>query len=363
MNNRQIIVGLGERSYPIIIGSDLFRTKDILDNIGLRGRRFVFVTNDVVGPMYLSAIAERFLSAGRNVENIIIPDGEQFKTQDTLTSIYDQLIAKRVDRSTTIVALGGGVVGDVAGFAASTYRRGIPFIQIPTTLLAQVDSSVGGKTAINHPAGKNMIGAFYQPQAVFISLEMLRSLPDREFKAGLAEVVKYGAIMDYAFFVWLEQNMQALLNRDNDALGYAVEQCCLSKAKIVENDETETGLRALLNFGHTFGHAVEAGLGYGKWLHGEAVAAGMLLAARLSLLTGDLKQSDWDRLQQLLIEVGLPIDAPNFGCNRYLELMGYDKKVLDGKLRLVLLKNLGEAYVSVDFSKELLIEVLNGVKQ
>ena len=363
MNNRQIIVGLGERSYPIIIGSNLFRTKDILASMGLRGRRFVVVTNDVVGPMYLSAVEDWFLSAEKNIENIIIPDGEQFKSQDTLTSIYDQLIAKRVDRSTALVALGGGVVGDVAGFAAATYQRGIPFIQIPTTLLAQVDSSVGGKTAINHPAGKNMIGAFYQPEAVFISLEMLRSLPDREFKAGLAEVVKYGAIMDNAFFVWLEENIQALLARDYDALGFAVEQCCLSKAKIVEDDETESGSRALLNFGHTFGHAIEAGLGYGQWLHGEAVAAGMLLAARLSVLAGDLKQSEWDRWQQLLMKAGLPVEAPNLGCDRYLELMGYDKKVLDGQLRLVLLSDLGKGYVTADFSKELLVQVLSGVEQ
>jgi 3-dehydroquinate synthase len=261
------------------------------------------------------------------------------------------------------VALGGGVVGDLAGFAAASYQRGIPFIQIPTTLLAQVDSSVGGKTAINHPAGKNMIGAFYQPQAVFISLEMLRSLPDREFKAGLAEVVKYGAIMDAAFFIWLEDNMQSLLARDYAALGYAVAQCCLSKAKIVEADETESGSRALLNFGHTFGHAIEAGLGYGKWLHGEAVAAGMMLAGRLSVLAGDLKQVEWDRLRQLLIKIGLPVDAPKLGRDRYLELMGYDKKVLDGKLRLILLRKLGEAHVTSDFSKELLVEVLNGVEQ
>ncbi|MDC1311091.1 3-dehydroquinate synthase [Burkholderiales bacterium] len=363
MNNRQIIVGLEERSYPIIIGQDLFKTRNALDDIGLRGQRFVFVTNDVVGPIYLSAVAECFLSSGKSIESIIIPDGEQFKSQDTLISIYDQLIAKRIDRSTTVVALGGGVVGDVAGFAAATYQRGIPFIQIPTTLLAQVDSSVGGKTAINHPAGKNMIGAFYQPKAVFISLDMLRTLPDREFKAGLAEVVKYGAIMDYTFFIWLEHNMRALLNREYDALAYAVERCCLNKAKIVEDDETESGSRALLNFGHTFGHAVEAGLGYGKWLHGEAVAVGMLMAASLSVLAGELEQSDWVRIQKLLIQVGLPVEAPDLGCNRYLELMGYDKKVLDGKLRLVLLKNLGTAYVTPDFSEELLIEVLIGVKQ
>ena len=363
MKNRQIIVGLGGRSYPIIIGPDLFCSEDIADEGDLRGRRYIVVTNDVVGPMYFSTVAERLSSPGKSVEKIIIPDGEQFKSQETLTSIYDQLITKRADRSTTIVALGGGVVGDLAGFAAATYQRGIPLIQIPTTLLAQVDSSVGGKTAINHPAGKNMIGAFYQPQAVFISLEMLGSLPDREFKAGLAEVVKYGAIMDEAFFSWLEGNIQSLLARDYEALGYAVQQCCSNKAKIVEADETESGSRALLNFGHTFGHAIEAGLGYGKWLHGEAVAAGMMLAGRLSVLAGDLKQVEWDRLQQLLIEIGLPVDAPKLGRNRYLELMGYDKKVLDGKLRLVLLRKLGEAYVTSDFSKELLVEVLSGVEQ
>ena len=363
MKNRKIIVGLAERSYPIVIGPDLFQSESTFDDGGLRGRRYIVVTKYVVGPMYLSPVAKWFSSLGKSVEKITIPDGEQFKSQQTLTSIYDQLIAKRADRSTTIVALGGGVVGDVAGFAAASYQRGIPFIQIPTTLLAQVDSSVGGKTAINHPAGKNMIGAFYQPQAVFISLEMLRSLPDREFKAGLAEVVKYGAIMDEAFFIWLEDNMQSLLARDYAALGYAVEQCCLSKAKIVEADETESGSRALLNFGHTFGHAIEAGLGYGKWLHGEAVAAGMMLAGRLSVLAGDLKQAEWDRLQQLLIKIGLPVDAPKLGRDRYIELMGYDKKVLDGKLRLILLRKLGEAYVTSDFSKELLVEVLNGVEQ
>ena len=363
MKNRKIIVGLAERSYPIVIGPDLFQSESTFDDGELRGRRYIVVTNDIVGPMYFSPVAKWFSSLGKSVEKITISDGEQFKSQETLTSIYDQLIAKRADRSTTVIALGGGVVGDLAGFAAASYQRGIPFIQIPTTLLAQVDSSVGGKTAINHPAGKNMIGAFYQPQAVFISLEMLRSLPDREFKAGLAEVVKYGAIMDEAFFIWLEDNMQSLLARDYAALGYAVEQCCLSKAKIVEADETESGSRALLNFGHTFGHAIEAGLGYGKWLHGEAVAAGMMLAGRLSVLVGDLKQVEWDRLRQLLIKIGLPVDAPKLDRDRYMELMGYDKKVLDGKLRLILLRKLGKAHVTSDFSKELLVEVLNGVEQ
>jgi 3-dehydroquinate synthase len=251
----------------------------------------------------------------------------------------------------------------VAGFAAATYQRGVPLVQIPTTLLSQVDSSVGGKTAINHPAGKNMIGSFYQPQAVIIDLEMLQSLPEREFQAGLAEVVKYGAIMDAAFFVWLEQNVTLLMKRDFDALGYAVERCCMSKARIVEDDETESGSRALLNFGHTFGHAIEAGLGYGKWLHGEAVAVGMLLASRLSVLMGSLTQSDWDRIERLLSSIGLPIDAPDLGRERYLELMGYDKKVLDGKLRLVLLKSLGAAYVTGDFPRDLLVEVLDGTER
>jgi len=363
MKNRQINVGLGSRTYPIFIGRDSFRNKDLLDACGLRSRRYVVVTNDVVGPLYFERVAQFFSIRGAAVEQVIIPDGERFKTQETLTSIYDQLIERRVDRSTTIVALGGGVVGDVAGFAAATYQRGVPLVQIPTTLLSQVDSSVGGKTAINHPAGKNMIGSFYQPQAVIIDLEMLQSLPEREFQAGLAEGVKYGAIMDAAFFVWLEQNVTLLMKRDFDALGYAVERCCMSKARIVEDDETESGSRALLNFGHTFGHAIEAGLGYGKWLHGEAVAVGMLLASRLSVLMGSLTQSDWDRIERLLSSIGLPIDAPDLGRERYLELMGYDKKVLDGKLRLVLLKSLGAAYVTGDFPRDLLVEVLDGTER
>ena len=363
MKNRQINVGLGSRTYPIFIGRDSFRNKDLLDACGLRSRRYVVVTNDVVGPLYFERVAQFFSIKGAAVEQVIIPDGERFKTQETLTSIYDQLIERRVDRSTTIVALGGGVVGDVAGFAAATYQRGVPLVQIPTTLLSQVDSSVGGKTAINHPAGKNMIGSFYQPQAVIIDLEMLQSLPEREFQAGLAEVVKYGAIMDAAFFVWLEQNVTLLMKRDFDALGYAVERCCTSKARIVEDDETESGSRALLNFGHTFGHAIEAGLGYGKWLHGEAVAVGMLLASRLSVLMGSLTQSDWDRIERLLSSIGLPIDAPDLGRERYLELMGYDKKVLDGKLRLILLKSLGAAYVTGDFPRDLLVEVLDGTER
>jgi 3-dehydroquinate synthase len=363
MKNRQINVGLGSRTYPIFIGRDSFRNKDLLDACGERSRRYVVVTNDVVGPLYFERVAQFFSIRGAAVEQVIIPDGERFKTQETLTSIYDQLIERRVDRSTTIVALGGGVVGDVAGFAAATYQRGVPLVQIPTTLLSQVDSSVGGKTAINHPAGKNMIGSFYQPQAVIIDLEMLQSLPEREFQAGLAEVVKYGAIMDAAFFVWLEQNVTLLMKRDFDALGYAVERCCTSKARIVEDDETESGSRALLNFGHTFGHAIEAGLGYGKWLHGEAVAVGMLLASRLSVLMGSLTQSDWDRIERLLSSIGLPIDAPDLGRERYLELMGYDKKVLDGKLRLVLLKSLGAAYVTGDFPRDLLVEVLDGTER
>jgi 3-dehydroquinate synthase len=363
MNNRQINVGLGNRTYPIFVGRDSFRNKDLLDACGLRSRRYVVVTNDVVGPLYFERVAQFFSSGGAAVEQVIIPDGERFKTQETLTSIYDQLIERRVDRSTTIVALGGGVVGDVAGFAAATYQRGVPLVQVPTTLLSQVDSSVGGKTAINHPAGKNMIGSFYQPQAVIIDLEMLQSLPEREFQAGLAEVVKYGAIMDAAFFVWLEQNVTLLMKRDFDALGYAVERCCTSKARIVEDDETESGSRALLNFGHTFGHAIEAGLGYGKWLHGEAVAVGMLLASRLSVLMGSLTQSDWDRIERLLSSIGLPVDAPDLGRERYLELMGYDKKVLDGKLRLILLKSLGTAYVTGDFPRDLLVEVLDGTER
>ena len=359
MKNRQLTVGLGLRSYQITIGRSPFSDGSLEYPELTKAKRFIVITNDTVGPLYFDRVARSLATGEKTIEKVTITDGEAYKTQETLWFIYDQLLAKRVDRSTVIVALGGGVVGDVAGFAAATFQRGIPFVQIPTTLLAQVDSSVGGKTAINHPAGKNMIGAFYQPKAVIIDLETLETLPSSEFRAGMAEVIKYGAIMDGDFFTWIEKNIEALMRQDHEALGYAIETCCHCKARIVEEDERESGVRAILNFGHTFGHAIESGLGYGQWLHGEAVAAGMLMAGRLSELQGQITPGKLARLRDLLARVGLPLKAPNLGVDRYLELMGYDKKVLDGKIRLVLLRDLGDAYVSDTFDQKFLEQVLH----
>lgn len=327
----------------------------------LAGNRVVIVTNETVGPLFLDRVQKSLNEADIDTLGITLPDGEQYKTWQTLNTIYDAMLNARCDRSTTIIALGGGVVGDVAGFAAATYQRGIAYIQIPTTLLAQVDSSVGGKTAINHPLGKNMIGAFFQPRLVIADIATLKKLPDRELSAGLAEVIKYGAIMDAGFFAWLEDNMDRLVAREPDALSHAVEVSCRCKAEIVAADEREAGRRALLNFGHTFGHAIEAGLGYGSWLHGEAVAAGMLLAARLSAAQGDISEAETDRLKRLLDRANLPTKAPDLGAGRYLELMGYDKKVHRGKLRLVLLKAIGDAYLTSGFSAPRLTEVLEGI--
>jgi 3-dehydroquinate synthase len=360
MRNLTLNVDLKGRGYPIIIGAGL------LDDAGLilpylGSGRAVIVTSEAVAGLYLERFEESLRQAGIDVFSISLPDGERYKTWQTLNSIFDAMLGQRCDRTTTVIALGGGVVGDMAGFAAATYQRGVPYIQIPTTLLAQVDSSVGGKTAINHPLGKNMIGAFYQPRLVLSDLSTLNTLPARELSAGLAEVVKYGAIMDSEFFVWLEENMEKLMARDAEALGYAVERSCTSKADIVAADEREVGRRALLNFGHTFGHAVEAGLGFGTWLHGEAVSAGMLLAASLSARQGELSESDVSRLAALLKRAGLPVKAPSLGAQRYLELMGYDKKVLGGKLRLVLLKSIGDAYLTADFSSDCLTQVLTDI--
>jgi len=360
MQTRVIDVDLGSRSYPILIGAGILGDSNLIAP-HLTGNRVVVVTNDTVAPLFLERIQQSLQKAGKDVLAIRLPDGEQYKTWETLNTIFDTMLAARCDRTTAIIALGGGVIGDLAGFAAATYQRGIAFIQIPTTLLAQVDSSVGGKTAINHPLGKNMIGAFYQPRLVLADLSTLTSLPARELSAGLAEVIKYGAIMDQGFFAWLEDNMDRLLARDPDALGHAVEVSCRCKSEIVAADERESGRRALLNFGHTFGHAIEAGLGFGTWLHGEAVAAGMLLAARLSAKQGDIGDQDVRRLEKLLGRAGLPTQAPALGAQRYLELMGYDKKVHKGKLRLVLLKSIGDAYLSADFSANALSQVLQDI--
>ena len=338
-------VALDERSYPIHIGRGLLQQIDLITP-HLKQKRAVIVTNTTVAPLYLDQLRSTLESAQISVLPVVLPDGEAYKTWETLNLIFDALLEARCERSTTLFALGGGVVGDMVGFAAACYQRGMPFIQIPTTLLSQVDSSVGGKTAINHPFGKNMIGAFYQPRLVLADIGTLDTLPDRELKAGLAEVIKYGLIRDLPFFEWLEANMPKLLARDPEALAYAVQRSCANKAEVVAADERETGDRALLNLGHTFGHAIETGLGYGEWLHGEAVAAGTLIAARLSCLLGWLSADDVLRIEKLFVLAGLPVKGPALGAGRYLDLMSHDKKVIDGRLRLVLLTAIGKAVVS-----------------
>ncbi len=342
---RTLNVALGARTYPIHIGPGLLQRADLVA-AHLRTPRVAIVTNTVVAPLYLDAFVAGLEKVGVGVTPIVLPDGEAHKCAATLDTIYDRLLAERCDRTTTVVALGGGVIGDLAGYAAATYQRGVPFIQVPTTLLAQVDSSVGGKTGINHPRGKNMIGAFWQPQLVLADTDTLKTLPDRELSAGLAEVIKYGLIRDLPFLDWLEANMDRLLARDADALSHAIERSCANKAEVVAADELETakeGGRALLNLGHTFGHAIETGVGYGEWLHGEAVAAGTVMAADLSRRLGWLTDADFERTTTLLARAGLPIRSPALGADRYLDLMSHDKKVIAGRLRLVLLKRLGEA--------------------
>ena len=296
--------------------------------------------------MYLERVRSALAKVGAGTTALVLPDGESYKNGDTLNQIYDHLLTERCDRTTTVVALGGGVIGDLAGFAAATYQRGVPFIQVPTTLLAQVDSSVGGKTGINHPRGKNMIGAFWQPRLVVADTDSLNSLPDRELSAGLAEVIKYGLIRDLPFLEWLEANMEKLMQRDPAALSFAIERSCTNKAEVVVADEYETareGGRALLNLGHTFGHAIETGMGYGNWLHGEAVAAGTMMAVDLSRRLGWLSDDEMERVRNLFLRAQLPIKGPAMGANRYVDLMGHDKKVIAGQMRLVLLKRLGEA--------------------
>lgn len=333
-------VALGDRAYPIYIGSGLLAHENLLLP-HIRGRQAVVVSNETVAPLYLDALVETLARGGVGAIPVILPDGEEFKTWETLNRIFDGLLANRCERKTTLIALGGGVIGDMGGFAAACYQRGMPFVQVPTTLLAQVDSSVGGKTAINHPLGKNMIGAFYQPQMVLADVATLNTLPDRELRAGMAEVIKYGLIRDLEFLAWIEENLGRLLERDPVALICAIERSCRNKAEVVAADERESGERALLNLGHTFGHAIETGLGYGVWLHGEAVAAGTMIAVHLSQALGWLTESDVARVCRLFERAGLPVRAPDLGVARYIELMRHDKKVLDGKLRLVLLKQLG----------------------
>lgn len=346
---RTLSVALDARSYPIHIGTGLLADPGLILPY-LKTKRVAVITNTVVGPLYLAPFVAGLRERGLRVTEIVLPDGEAHKDWPTLNLIFDGLLGERCDRSTTLIALGGGVVGDMVGFAAASYQRGVPFIQVPTTLLSQVDSSVGGKTAINHPLGKNMIGAFYQPRLVLADIATLNTLPDRELKAGLAEVIKYGLIRDLPFLEWIEANLERLLARDADALAEAVERSCRNKAEVVAADETEQGERATLNLGHTFGHAIETGLGYGEWLHGEAVAAGAVMAAELSHRLGWITEADVARVRRIHERAGLPVKGAPLGADRYLELMAHDKKVSDGTLRLVLLKAIGKAVISAEAS-------------
>ncbi len=354
---RTLKVALGERGYEIHIGVRL------LDEVGallpsLPSARAVIVTNPVVAAHHLDSLQKGLERARFRSDVIVVPDGEAHKDWAELYEIHTRLLELKAERSTTLIALGGGVIGDLAGFAAATYQRGMPLVQIPTSLMAQVDSSVGGKTAVNHPLGKNMIGAFYQPSAVIIDSATLSTLPEREFVSGLAEVVKHGAIRSPELFSWLESNVEPLRKREADAVAHAIHESCRIKAAIVTLDERETGERALLNFGHTFGHAIEVATGYGTWLHGEAVSAGMVLAGKLSVRTMGMSVGENDRLRELLKRFGLPIDLPPLGADRYLELMTRDKKVDAGKLRLVLLEALGRASIRSDVSPSDLRSVL-----
>ncbi len=349
-----ITVELGDRSYPIIIGSGLLGGGFDLTRY-VSGQDCVIVTNETVGPLYLDAL--RADLGGKVVNVVTLPDGEAHKTPAAVNAVIDALVQSGANRDTTVIALGGGVVGDIGGFAAACYMRGVSFIQVPTTLLAQVDSSVGGKTGVNHPGGKNLIGAFHQPDVVLIDTDTLGTLPDRELRAGLAEVIKHGAIIDRDYLSWLEQNMDKLLGQDPAALAHAIGRSCEIKAQVVAEDEREHGKRALLNFGHTFGHAIEASVGYGEWLHCEAVAAGMVMAANMS----DIGADERSRLTDLIASAGLPTDAADVAATKLRDAMRLDKKVRDKRLRFILLKTLGEAYLCDDVSEARLAEVLSGI--
>lgn len=353
---KTLTVDLGERSYPIHIGQDLLGTPELLTK-HINGRQVMVVTNDTIAPLYLDTISN--MLSGFDLATVVLPDGEQYKNLDTLNIIFTALLEKRFNRGCTLIALGGGVVGDITGFAAASYQRGVAFLQVPTTLLAQVDSSVGGKTGVNHVLGKNMIGAFHQPGCVLIDTNTLDTLDDRQLAAGLAEVIKYGLINDAAFFAWLENNIDALKARDKQALAYAIERSCTIKAEIVAADERESGQRALLNLGHTFGHAIETGTGYGNWLHGEAVGTGMLMAADLSARHDWLSRDAVERTEKILQQAGLPTVPPGeMHEEDFMQLMAVDKKVVDGGLRLVLLKDIGDAILTSEFRPELLSETL-----
>lgn len=351
----KITVSLGDRSYPITIAAGLF--KDPASFWPLKaGDRAMLVTNQTLAPLYLGKVATLLTQAGIHVDQVILPDGEQYKTLTVMDEVFTALLQKPHGRDTTLIALGGGVIGDLTGFAAASYQRGVRFIQVPTTLLAQVDSSVGGKTAVNHPLGKNMIGAFYQPASVVIDLDCLRTLPAREFASGLAEVIKYGIILDGEFFVWLENNLDAVRALEPAALSYCIRRCCELKAEVVAADERESGVRALLNLGHTYGHAIEAEMGYGNWLHGEAVAAGIMMAAHAARRLGQFSASDIDRIRALLERAGLPVQGPDaMSPESYLPHMMRDKKVHAGQLRLVLPTAIGRSEVRGGVSHDIVL--------
>jgi 3-dehydroquinate synthase len=352
-------VDLGERSYPIYIGSDLLGQAELIGQ-HIHGRSALIVSNTTVAPLYLGRVQQALESHGIRLDQVILEDGEQHKTMASTMSIIDLLLQQRHDRRCTVIALGGGVVGDIAGFAASIYQRGVNFIQMPTTLLSQVDSSVGGKTGVNHPLGKNMIGAFYQPQCVIADIDSFSTLPAREISAGLAEVIKYGLIYDAEFFDWLEQNIGGLMAGDTDLLAQAVLVSCQIKARVVEQDERESGLRAILNLGHTFGHAIEAVMGYGNWLHGEAVAAGMMMAIDLSIRQGWISERIRERSIALLERAALPTSPPaEMTPEQFLKTLAIDKKNVDGAIKLVLLNKLGEACITDDYDHELLLQTLS----
>jgi 3-dehydroquinate synthase len=341
-------VDVGHSSYPITIGSGLLSNRELLEQ-QVPGRDFLIVTNTTVAKLYLAKLTGSF--SQRRIAECILPDGEQHKTLQTAGWVFDALVANKMNRDATVLALGGGVVGDIAGFAAACYQRGIGYAQIPTTLLAQVDSSVGGKTGVNHPGGKNLIGAFYQPRAVITDTDVLATLPDRQLKSGLAEVIKYGCVWDPLLFDWVDRNIAKLLARDAEALGYAIGRSCEIKATVVARDEREHELRAILNFGHTFGHAIEAATGYEKYLHGEAVGIGMLIAADLSLRLGLIDPALKERMRDILARTGLPVEAPRIGAAKAFELMQMDKKVLAGAVRLVLLEKLGRAIITAQYAQ------------
>jgi len=350
-----LTVALGERSYPILIGSGLLADRDLFDR-HVPHRDLLLVSNTTVAPLYAAALKQTL--AHRRLVEVDLPDGEQHKTLATASRVFDVLVANRLGRDCAVVALGGGVVGDLAGFVAACYQRGVDFVQIPTTLLAHVDSAVGGKTAVDHPGGKNLIGAFHQPRAVVADTDLLQTLPERELRAGLAEVIKYGLICDPAFLDWIEANIDALLRRDAAAMAHAIYRSCEIKAGIVGRDEREQGERALLNLGHTFGHAIESATGYVEWLHGEAVATGMLIAADMSRRLGHLSDADVERVRRLLLRTGLKVDSPRIGAERALDLMRIDKKVKSSRIRLILLRRIGAAFLSGDYADDVLQQTL-----